>query len=128
MTWQLKDTIALFAGTQQDNNGEQGEPYWVGDFNFIWEKGPWQAFWGIDAIGRTSNVADFERVQTVGICQVTDAVRPNAYCVDVVGEHKLYHSLSLTRTFSEERIGRSSFTSQYDYVGRRGFLNVKATF
>lgn len=158
MTWQLKDTIALFSGTETNVNGEEGEPYWVGDFNFIWEKGPWQAFWGIDAIGRTSDVKDFERVAATGICNVQDATHPAPYCVDVVGEHKLYHSVSLSRSFQDDRfkmtvgvanlfdtepakvsnsgtnreqisvVGASSFQSQYDYVGRRAFLNVKATF
>lgn len=150
-TRQLHDTIALFAGNVVSTNGEDGEPKWVGDAALTWDKDEWIFFYGVDFVGRTSDVGDYLDANT-NLCD-TDVIR-GTYCLDVKAEPTIYHSVSATRRFSEavrvtvgvanlfdehppavstisgeiDTIGASVFTSNYDSVGRRIFANIKATF
>ncbi|MEZ5893712.1 MAG: TonB-dependent receptor [Parvularculaceae bacterium] len=159
MTLQLKDTIALFEGTVEDFNGEEGEPKFTGDLNIRWDKGEWSALWSIDYFGRTSDLADFtEATGSVDGCGITDDVHDGPYCVDLVAERTIYHSFSLSKTFSDEKftvilgvanlfdkepprisesganretmsnLGAVPYQSQYDFVGRRAFLNLQMAF
>jgi len=62
MTWQLKDNLRLLANSPvASTNGEAGSPKWVGDFRFTWEapSGGTSLFYGINVIGKTSDVEDF---------------------------------------------------------------------
>ena len=55
-TYQLRNTIALFEGTEVSTNGEDGEPKFVADFNLVWTlKNDWSFFYGLDIIGATSD-------------------------------------------------------------------------
>jgi iron complex outermembrane receptor protein len=161
MTWQTKDTVALFDNTVIDDNGEAGEPKWVGDFNLAWEKGDWTLFYGLDVTGGTSDLEDLQR--TLGndangnprTCR-TSIFRPGPqFCPDVRLSPTFYHSTSVTYRMNEEfqitlgmanildtkpprastvfsgisAIGQApAFGSQYDYFGRRLFLNVRGRF
>lgn len=161
MTWQLADKIALFDDTVIDDNGEAGEPKWVGDFNLAWEKGPWTLFYGLDVTGGTSDLEDLKR--TLGndangnprTCR-TSIFRPGPqFCPDVRLSPTVYHSASITRRIGDDfritlgmanifdtkpprastvfsgitAIGQApAFGSQYDYFGRRIFLNVRGNF
>jgi iron complex outermembrane receptor protein len=153
MSWQLQDTVALFEGTEQSVNGEDGEPKWVGDFNLSWEGGDgWSAFYGLDVIGSTSDVEDF--VNANGTTCVFSATRERTYCPDLTAATTFYHSISATKEIEDWEItigvanvtdeapprvsvqnlgqittvGQAPFTSNYDFVGRRGFLNVTKRF
>ncbi|WP_165793513.1 TonB-dependent receptor domain-containing protein [Hyphococcus luteus] len=159
MTVQLKDTIALFEGTIEDINGEEGEPKFTGDLNIRWDKGDWSALWSIDYFGRTSDLADFREESGLdSACGVTDILHDGPYCVDVVAERTIYHSVSLSKSFMDDQfkvifgvanvfdkepprvseyganyssitnLGAVPYQSQYDFVGRRAFLNLKAAF
>jgi iron complex outermembrane recepter protein len=153
MTWQLEDTIALFAGEEQSVNGEDGEPKWVGDFNLSWD-GPdgWSALWGVDVIGQTSDQADF--LEANGATCVASATRELTYCPDLTAPMIFYHSVSATKEIEDwtitlgianltdqapprmsvqnlgevSTVGQSPFTSNYDFTGRRGFLSVTKKF
>ncbi|ALJ12818.1 TonB-dependent receptor domain-containing protein [Sphingopyxis macrogoltabida] len=154
MTWQIKDTIGLFDGFIIDDNGEAGDPKWVGDFNLSWEKGPWTVFYGMDVIGGTSNAADL--LDTQGSPCRTSIFRPGGlYCQDTRLSPTFYHSASVTREIADKfaitlgvanifdtapprastvqagitAIGQApAFGSQYDYFGRRVFLNLRGNF
>lgn len=159
MTVQLKDTIALFEGTIENVNGEEGEPKFTGDMNIRWDKDDWSFLWSIDYFGRTSDLKDFTNATgSVDGCGVTDDVHDAPYCVDLVAERTIYHSASLSKTFNDEKftvilgvanmfnkeppriseaganretmtnLGAVAYQSQYDFVGRRVFLNLKAAF
>jgi iron complex outermembrane receptor protein len=162
MSWQFQDTFALFAGTEQDSNGEDGEPTWVGNFNIEWQKGEWSVFWGIDAVQHTSDIGDFIAANDTTCAPAPTPTNPNPtspifgtrVCRDLIAESKVYHSLSITREiedwkitvgianlFDEEpprvstnnlgeisTVGQAPFTSNYDFVGRRGFLSVTKKF
>ena len=159
MTWQTKDTVALFEGTTENYNGEEGEPKYTGDLNFIWDKGDWSFLWSIDYFASTTDIADLRDATGLDdACGVTDGSHVGAYCVDVVAERKIYNSASISKTFKDEQfkvilgvanlfdteppkisefgvnrrqvsnVGMVPYQSQYDFVGRRVFLNLKASF
>lgn len=151
MTWQFKDTIALFETTEISVNGEDGEPKWVGDFNVVWDLGKWSIFYGIDALAGTSDAQDY--IDANGTLCPSDSIH-GTFCVDVEAEPRVYHSLSVTREFETWKmtlgvanlndqepprvsttnrgeittIGKVPFTSNYDFVGRRVFFNVSKRF
>ncbi|MBJ7439544.1 MAG: TonB-dependent receptor [Sphingopyxis sp.] len=153
MTWQVKDKVALFPGTEVDDNGKIGNPKWVGDFNLGWMKGGWTLFYGLDVTGAASNEADLLRAQGGDACR-TSGFRPGGrFCPDVNVPATFYHSLSLSRdvadrfritlgianlfdtppppvstvvTATPPVIGQApAFGTQYDYLGRRFFLSVR---
>jgi len=153
MNWQLEDTVALFAGEKVSVNGESGEPKWVGDFNLSWQGDDgWSALYGLDVIGSTSDVADF--LDANGTACVFSATRERTYCPDLTAEAMYYHSFSVTKELELwtltagianitdaapprvstanlgeiSTIGQSPFTSNYDFVGRRGFVSVTRRF
>lgn len=153
MTWQVEDKVALFPGTEIDDNGKIGNPKWVGDFNLGWTKGGWTLFYGLDVTGAASNRKDLLRAQGGDACR-TSSFRPGGrFCPDVSVPATFYHSLSLSRDVAERFritlgvanlfdtppprvstvvaatpivIGQApAFGTQYDYLGRRLFLNVR---
>jgi iron complex outermembrane recepter protein len=157
MNWQLRDEIALFSGTLVDNNGESGDPKWIGDFNLVYKPtDTFSIFYGLDVIGPVSDTADYVAING-DTCRTFQGY--GEICVDVDAEAVFYHSLSVTKeienftitagisnVFDREpprvtvsgsnslnsgvsnTVGRSLFASQYDYVGRRGFVSVNAKF
>lgn len=153
MTWQVKDKVSLFPGTEVDDNGKIGNPKWVGDFNLGWMKDGWTLFYGLDVTGAASNAEDLLRAQGGDACR-TSSFRPGGrFCPDVSVPATFYHSLSLSRDVAERFritlgvanlfdtppprvstvvaatplvIGQApAFGTQYDYLGRRFFLSVR---
>lgn len=155
MTWQLEDKIGLFEGTVVDDNGEAGDPKWVGDFQLSWSKGPWEVSYGMDVTGGTSDLQDLLDTQGGQPCR-TSIFRPGGrFCQDVRLSPTFYHSMSVTREIEDKftvtlgmanifdtppprastvlsgisAIGQApAFGTQYDYFGRRIFLNVRGSF
>jgi len=153
MTWQLKDEVALFEGTLQDLNGLSGEPIWVGDFNVQLDTGPWNLFYGLDAVGGTDNTEYYTERQG-SICR--DFTTYNTpVCAQLRAKAKFYHSVAVTREIGENflvtagmsnltntrqprltdlsgtgvnMLGQGVLTSQYDLRGRRAFVNVNIKY
>ena len=155
MTWQVKDKVSLFPGTEVDDNGKIGNPKWIGDFNLGWMKDGWTLFYGLDVTGAASNEKDLLRAQGGDACR-TSGFRPGGrFCPDVSVPATFYHSLSLSRDVAERFritlgvanlfdtppprvstvvtatppvIGQApAFGTQYDYLGRRFFLSVRGS-
>ncbi|MDT9597588.1 TonB-dependent receptor domain-containing protein [Sphingosinicella rhizophila] len=155
MTWQLKDKLYLFANTEDNLNGEDGEPKWTGDFTLLWETAPWKFFYSMDVVGGTSNIRNL--IEDEGSECRTSIFRPGGeFCPDVRLSPTFYHSASITREINErfdftigvsnlfnqrpprastvfngriQSIGQApAFGSQYDYLGRRVFASVVARF
>ncbi|WP_425994041.1 TonB-dependent receptor plug domain-containing protein [Caulobacter sp. DWR1-3-2b1] len=141
-TWQLKDTTALSADNVIDSNGFVGDPDWTGQLNFRLERGDITAFWGIDMVGKASDAEDY-----------ADTAQSGAVKLKVHTEFTAYHNLSLQKKFDEmtllvgvanvfdeappavsqsagnySMVGSSVLASQYDYIGRRAFVNITAKF
>lgn len=141
-TWQLKDTEAKFADNIVDQNGFVGDPDWTGQLNLTFAKGDWTGFWGVDMIGKSSD-AETEPSQNAA----------GTLFYKVHTEFTAYHNVSLSRQFEGwsitggvsnlfdehppaitlnqgkyKTVGTSVLSSQYDYLGRRAFLNIRAHF
>jgi iron complex outermembrane receptor protein len=141
-TWQLEDTTALFAGTTVDSNGFVGDPDWTGQLNFRLTKGDWTGFWGIDMVGKASDAEDYADKNAAG-----------TLFYKIHTEFTAYHSISLQKKFDDwsilggvanvfsedppavswlqgdySTVGASVLASQYDYYGRRLFVNITARF
>lgn len=99
-----------------------------------------------------------ETVSSGDVCGITDALHTGSYCVDVVAEKVLYHAASIRRNFNDDQVsltvgvsnlfdkeppkvsqtrtnndvintvGQVPYQSQYDFIGRRIFVNLKAAF
>lgn len=153
MTWQIQDTTEVFSGDKIENNGLIGDPRWVGNFNLTWSKGPWTLLYGLDVIGSADNRNDL--IQSLGnrTCR-TSIFRVGTFCPVVSVPSVAYHALSITRDFGKKyeftlgvanlfdttpprvstvfngtvrTLGQvPAFGSQYDYLGRRVFVNIRA--
>lgn len=144
-SYQLEDTVSLLGGDERDDNGEAGSPKLVGDIGATFTRGDWSLYYGIDYIGETSNVDSF------GDQSQTYLGDPAVYKLET--EATIYHNVSVNRdlgsvslrlglsnVFDEHppavsgpsgeysRVGYSAFYSQYDWLGRRAFINVTKTF
>ncbi|WP_213981970.1 TonB-dependent receptor [Sphingomonas sp. dw_22] len=152
MTWQTVDYIALYSTTRESFNGEDGEPIWTGAFNVSWEKDSFSAYYGLNVVGGTSDVSDY--IADYGDTCLTSAIYPNGFCDKLRAKPVFYHSVSLTKELPHVQItlgvtnlfntkpprvsvynnseittvGQSVFSSQYDLLGRRGFLSIKSHF
>ncbi|MDX2275272.1 MAG: TonB-dependent receptor [Hyphomonadaceae bacterium] len=142
-TYQLEDTVALFAGTERDTNGANGDPELVGSLDLELERGDWTFFWGMDFIGETDDSR-----------YVSDTSGSGTTRYDITAEAVTYHSASVEYEFDtwsllagvanifdqepptvstvgsagQSYVGPSIFASQYDYLGRRAFIRVQKTF
>ncbi|HUE78439.1 MAG TPA: TonB-dependent receptor [Sphingomicrobium sp.] len=109
-TRQLKDDILLLPGSpQESDNGEAGSPKWVGDLNLTWQSQSrkWTVFWGMDWIGKTSNVGDFLEdnggdpcIDSVNV--VTGEDLRGRYCPDLKAPTRFYHNVSVTRSIGDQ--------------------------
>ena len=156
MTWTIEDTTQLFVGGNRSFEGTDGEPKWVGDFRFTWDKGPWSLFWGINVIGGTSNEQilrdSFSGVDEAGCLH--SSLRNGTVCPIFRLKPQFYHNVSITRNIGDRyqfivgisnlfdkkppivsnadavisSIGNVAYESQYDLIGRRAFVSVKAKF
>jgi outer membrane receptor protein involved in Fe transport len=151
-TFQEEDVRALFAETPEELNGLVGDPEWNGRLNLTFDRGPWSYFWGMQFVGSSSNQQHYEELNGTSTASIYgEDVRIVLETDDVI-----YHSASVTREFEDwgltvllgaanildeepprvttlglgelETVGNSAFYSQYDWVGRRFFLNVTKTF
>ena len=153
MTWQIQDTTELFSGDKVENNGLIGDPRWVGNFNLTWSRGPWTLLYGLDVIGSADNRNAL--IESLGnrTCR-TSIFRTGVFCPLVSVPAVAYHAISITRDIGEKyrftvgvanlfdktppristvfnggtpTIGQvPAFGSQYDYLGRRVFVNIRA--
>jgi iron complex outermembrane receptor protein len=155
MTWQIEDTQELFEGSEVELNGTVGDPRWVGNFNLTWTNGPWTVLYGLDVIGSADNRDAL--IESLGnrTCR-TSIFRSGLFCPVASVPAITYHALSVTRDIGDRyrftfgvanlldtkpprvstvfngginTLGQVPvFGSQYDYLGRRVFMNVRAKF
>jgi len=119
--------------------------------DLTYDRGPWTFFWGANFIGSSSNTERYfsanpfpqtYRGEAVDIVLETDTVIYHAASVSYLFENLgLVTRFGVSNLFNEEpprvttldlgevdTIGNSAFYSQYDWLGRRYFLNVTKTF
>ena len=153
MTWQIKDTRALFLGTEQDLNSRVGDPQWTGAFNLLWSKGTFSVYYGLNVVGGASDLPKYLK-DGGSQCYATSVIFPGGYCEQLRVSPVIYHSVSMTKKLpgiditlgvtnllntkpprvsvynngETTTLGQSVFSSQYDLIGRRGFVTVKTHF
>ncbi|HEX7061626.1 MAG TPA: TonB-dependent receptor [Woeseiaceae bacterium] len=148
-TLQFEDTVGLFDNTEEDHAGEAGHPDWVGNLNVTLQRELWSFFWGATYIGETDN---YEHFGTSTASWYGDA----EVDLDLTAEATMYHHLSVSREFENgftarlgvanlldeepprmssyttgsevDVLGGVAFYSQYDWFGRRYFLDVSKSF
>jgi len=152
MTWQTRDNVALFDGFTEDNNGEAGEPKFVGDFTAQLDTGLWNFFYNLDMIGGTDDTQDF--IDNNGsLCPTY--VTLGRVCVSLTTPAQFYHSVSISREIGDNfritagmsnitdhrpprttqiggdgtrSLGKGLLYSQYDLLGRRVFVNLNVRY
>ena len=148
-TLNFEDTVALYTETEEDLSGEAGHPETVGNLYVTLDMDQWSFFYGMNYIGETNNFASFGRTT------VTNA-EGNQVNIDLIAESTVYHSLSASYNFENgviarlgvanlldelpprmtslgtgnevDVLGKVAFYSQYDWLGRRFFLNLTMDF
>lgn len=144
MTIQTEASRELFPGNFEDTNGELGEPEVVGRMYTYYDHGPWSFFWGVNHIDSTSNVKSFGsntatyRGETVNVVLEAPSMTYNAFSVTrsfenagvraVLGVANAFDrkppQLTTLNLGEVDTVGRSAFYSQYDWLGRRFYLNL----
>ena len=139
---------ALFEGFDRDELGEFGNPEWVGRLWLTFDHGPWSYFWGMRYVDDVSNVDSFEgttatyRGETVNVVLEADAVTYHDFSITYNHDRwGLRTIVGLSNVFDEdppnvttlplgelETAGTAAFYSQYDWLGRRFFLNLTKAF
>jgi len=148
-TLNFEDTVALFNETEEDLSGRAGHPDAVGNLYLTLARNNWSFFYGLNYIGETDNYASFGRTT------VSDS-GGNQVAIDLIAESTVYHSLSASYDFDNglvarlgvsnlldetpprltargtgnevDVLGNVAFYSQYDWLGRRYFVNVTMEF
>lgn len=151
-TLQTKDTVDQL-GELEDFNGDVGDPKFTGNLITTWEKGGTTLLYGITVIGKSSSEEDYIE-DFGGLCNPTpsfEVVYGEPYCVVPRTPTVWYHNASITQEITEQfeiTFGVSNIfdtappqvsglvtefaqvprASQYDFLGRRAFIQVGAKF
>ncbi len=132
-TYQLRS-----ASAPSDQLDYIGYPDWTANLGARFDRGDWTVYWNVDLVPETTNVRSANTVSYYG----------ETLYLDTTAEAVQYHSLSVRKkmdkwtlqlgvnnVFNENApwtsysggsrgAGNVPLTSQYDYVGRRGFITV----
>lgn len=146
---QKEDTRALFIDTAEDLNGLVGDPEWVGTFNVSFIRGPLSFYYGGNYIGSSDSTRDLGQDTVTYFGETYDAV--------LATDSVIYHNFSVAYNWERQgirmlvgianvgdeeppqltthntsavlnMIGNAAFYSQYDWYGRRAFLNFTMNF
>lgn len=140
------DETEIFEGFPESFENRMGRPRWVGNLTFSFLKGPWSATWRMRGVGSTSNVEANDGITTTTRNGTT-------YDIVLTTPRVVYHNVSVGRELGNgfdvilgvsnafgkappqvsqspntRTRGRAALYSQYDWRGRRFFLNLKKSF
>ena len=145
-TFQVEDSTALFEDTNRDFNGEFGDPKFVSTLRTTLKRDDWNYTWTINYFGAVSNInrdgGDLIRYrgETVRAINSDSGKYYHAFSVNHEFDGGLNAVLGVANVFDERppqvttigtsvtTQGDSAFYSQYDWRGRRAFLNVQYKF
>jgi iron complex outermembrane receptor protein len=98
-TFQDEAITALFEDTVRDNNGQFGDPEWVGRLWLRYDRNDWSYFWGIEGVGKVSNHEHYGG----GTYDDTANYRGEEVRVVLSAPNIYYHTFSVTKFFADER-------------------------
>ena len=140
--YQIEAVTALFEETARDENGQFGEPKWVGDFSASWSKNDWDLRYSLQYIDHVSNVeiADDGEMGTywgepVRFEMTADAVMYHNLSAGKFWDNGVTIRFGISNLLDEEPpavsaiggfnlIANSARYPQYDLYGRRAWLNM----
>ena len=145
-TWTTKNTTELLPGNTLDVNGTVGNPSFTSLANLRLDHGPYTLLWNVQWIGPSSDA------RYIGPAVSTDGTE----FYKVRTEPTVYHAVSIRREMNKwtaifgianlfdehppalstvpiggkqySTVGTSVVASQYDYLGRRVFVNLSKKF
>ncbi|MDX1489457.1 MAG: TonB-dependent receptor, partial [Acidiferrobacterales bacterium] len=147
-TRQLEDVQALFEDTAEDLNGRVGDPKWVAETQVTWTRDNWRVFWSMDYVGKSNSESEFGgntvtyRGETFRAVRFTDAIYYHSFS----GSYEFDNGITLlggvANAFDQEppqltsiasgneysMVGNAVLKSQYDFLGRRYFVNLTYSF
>jgi len=146
LSWTFYTTTDLLNGAVNNYLGQVGQPTFVGNLNFRFDKGPWTFNWFINMIGHSddnkfvadvdnnyfgfgqsvylNHVAPFYTVSNVSIRRKLNTWTFEAGMNNVFNTSPpLYSSEGF-----QDRIGQVPLTSQYDLIGRVFFVDIEKKF
>lgn len=153
-TLQTRDTVDRL-GQKESYNGDVGDPKFTGDVSTTWDIAKTTFYWNVNYVGKSSSVKDFEELNgsTCFNTPTNNAVQIyGPYCVRPYTKAVFYHNASISQRVLDDKfeltLGVNNilgtkpprvsgvsvlgqvplFASQYDWFGRRVFLNAKARF
>jgi iron complex outermembrane recepter protein len=155
MTWQTRNNFQLLpTSLERSSVGLVGTPRWVGDFRATWAPTrDTTIFYGMNVIG-SSDSGRRLRENNGGEDCIDSALR-GTYCPIVSTDAVFYHNISITQNVADRfsitfglsnifdtrpprvsvlnggqigTLGPVVATSQYSFIGRRGFINVSTKF
>ncbi|HWF78075.1 MAG TPA: TonB-dependent receptor [Caulobacteraceae bacterium] len=147
LAWTFYTQIDLLGGTVQNVLGSIGQPKWVGNIDWRFDKGPWTFNWYTFMVGYSSDETFFN----------TEIFNYNNTGENVIGHYKApfytTNDMSIRRKFDKftvefgvknifnqtpplisvndiitTRIGSVPLASQYDLIGRSFFFDISAKF
>jgi len=146
-TFQEERNTALFGDDIRDQLGRFGYPEHVGRLWTSYDRGDWSYFWGARFVGSVDNTADEDggtatyRGETVNRVLKADSIIYHDFSVTYyMDSWGLRTIVGVANAFDEnppqvstilgalDTAGRSAFYTQYDWLGRRYFLNLTVNF
>jgi iron complex outermembrane receptor protein len=140
-TFQIEDSVSLFAENTRDTNGDLGDPKWTGRASATLNTGDWSAAWVVNMVGEADNYRYASREATTfgrDIRLKLDTDRVMYHNASVAynmsngltirgGVRNVFDETPprLSRSSAVSRQGNSAFYSQYDWEGRTFFANVR---
>ena len=144
---QLEDTLAVFTDDPDDLNKVVGDPEWVGNYTISLARGAFEMYYNGRYVGAASDQRffsdDLSTIYGETVRQVLDVDSliyhslSAAYTYDDIGLRLLVGVANLTDEEppqvsnwgnGDAQIGNAVFESQYDWLGRRVFMNMTWNF
>jgi iron complex outermembrane receptor protein len=144
--WTFYTTTILLGGQVNNYLGQIGQPGYVGQVTFRFERGPWTFNWFVDMVGHSSDDPFVSNVNTnflgsgetvnlnhtVGFYSTSTLslrYKFKSWTVEFGSKNIFDTAPPVYSAFGfQSRIGTAPLTSQYDWIGRSFFLDLKRKF
>ncbi len=145
-SWTFYTNTILLNGETNNYLGQVGQPTYVGNLSFRFDHGPWTVNYYINMVGRSSDnqfvpdidnnylgsgesvflnhVVPFYSTTTVSVRRKFEGWAFEVGCKNIFDKDPPVYA---TEGF-QARIGTAPLTSQYDWIGRSFFIDVKKDF
>jgi iron complex outermembrane receptor protein len=146
LDWTFYTNTILLGGQTNNFLGQVGQPEFVGNANFRFDKGPWTFNWFLQMVGGTSD-NKFVSDTDPNFHNTGESVflyhRARFYSISTIALQRKFHDFTITAGVKnlfdknppaystsgfQNRIGTFPLATQYDLIGRSFFIDLKKTF